>query len=147
MSARDLLPDERHFFEVLLSRPFEGRDELREQALHVLVSGPSCICGCPSVALEVDHTSATATVADRVPDGVGLDADGNRVGVTLLMDREGYLKEIDVSPIGENIQGRPTETYGRPTVESFELADWEPHDDGLGGTLKNVPGRHREPGN
>jgi len=31
--------------------------------------------------------------------------------------------------------------HGRPKVDSFELAEWEPHADGLGGTLKNVPWR------
>lgn len=40
MSSRNLLPDERHFLDVLLSRPFERHAALREQVRHVSVTGP-----------------------------------------------------------------------------------------------------------
>jgi hypothetical protein len=140
---RGLLPDERHILDVLLSRPFEGRDELRAQAEVVSVAGPSCECGCPSVALVVDRVAPKAPVKGVAADGVGVDQDGNIVGVGLLVDDDGYMYDLDVWPFGGTVDGRDTEgAWGRPTAETFQLAEWEPHTDGMGGTLKNVPG-HR----
>lgn len=142
MWPRDLLPDERHVLDVLLSGPFHGRDALAEQVRHVSVTGPSCACGCPSVALAVDRAAAPSTARGKVADGFGVDQDGHFVGVGLMVDGDGYMYDLDIWALGDDIHGQPTLTaHGRPTVESFELAEWEPHADGLGGTLKNVPWR------
>lgn len=138
---RELSPTEKHFLDVLLSRPFVGRDELREQAPHVTVTGLSCTCGCPSLALSVDASAPPAPVRGMVTEGNGLDANGNYVGVTLFVDDDGYMNDFDVWAWGDDIHGRETISWGWPTVESFELPEWEPHPDGLGATLKNPPGR------
>jgi hypothetical protein len=76
-----------------------------------------------------------------VAEGVGVDQEGNLVGVLLWVDDEGYMNDLEVYGSGGDVDGRPTDTYGKPTVESFDLAEWEPNENGLGGTLKNVPGR------
>jgi hypothetical protein len=52
-----------------------------------------------------------------------VDADGNLVGVGLLVDASGYMNELDVWAVGSNVNGQPTLTaHGRPTVDSFRLA-------------------------
>src|SRR5687767_4288407 len=135
---RDLLPDERYFLDVLLSQPFNGRDELREQAHHVSVTGLSCSCGCPSVGLAVDRTAPPAPVSGMVAEGVGVDADGNLVGVMLLVDDGGYMYDLDVWAFGGDVHGQRTESYGRPTIESFELSDYEDAGEGFR-VLKNMP--------
>jgi hypothetical protein len=120
MSSRDLLPDERHILDVLLAQPFEGRDELREQARFLTVTGPSCACGCRSVDLSVNRSiAASAPNHGMVADGVGVDADGHVVGVLLFVGDDGYLSELEIYGAGGD------DTYGRPTVESFEVAVWE----------------------
>ncbi len=126
MWPRDLLPDERYMLDVLLSRPFDGRDELSAQASALSVKGP-CTCGCPSIALAVDRSARPAPVRGMVAEGVGLDVQGNVVGVLLFVDDDGYMSELEVYAFGGDIHGRPTDAYGMPTVETFELAEWEPH--------------------
>jgi hypothetical protein len=142
MWPRELLPDERHMLEVLLSRPFAGRDELREQLTAISVTGLSCECGCPSLALSVERVAPPAPAKGLVADGVGVDADGNLVGVHLLLDDEGYMADLDVYAFGGMVDGRVTKgAWGKPTPESFELAELEPDPSGHGYALKNLPGR------
>ncbi len=50
MWPRTLLPDERRLLDVLLSRPFEGRDELRAQAAAVQVTGSGPYSGSKACA-------------------------------------------------------------------------------------------------
>jgi hypothetical protein len=77
-----------------------------------------------------------------VTDGVGLDLDGNLVGVLLLVDDDGYMNDLEVYPFGATVDGQPTVgRWGKPTVESFELAEWEPRPDGISRTLKNTLGQ------
>jgi hypothetical protein len=97
--------------------------------------------------MTVDQAAAApAPVRGMVSDGVGVDADGNLVGVLLFCDDQGYMTELEVYAFGGTVDGRATEgRWGMPTVESFELAEWEPHEDGEGGTLINVP-RRKTPG-
>ena len=130
-SPRSLSPDEQHVLNVLLSRPFPGRDELRTQVAHARVVGLACDCGCPSVTLTVDRSAAPAPATGMVVDGVGLDADGNALGVLLFVGDDGYLAELEIySAAGE--------TVGMPTVQSFALAEWESQGHG-GAMLKNPP--------
>jgi hypothetical protein len=128
---RDLSSDERYVLDVLLSRPFFGRDELREQVGHTRVTGLSCSCGCPSMNLAVDRPVAAAPTSGMVADGVGLDAGGKPVGALLFVDDDGYMSELEIF-------GWADDTFGMPTVASFKLAEWE---DQGGGThrLKNSP--------
>ena len=127
---RDLQPDERQVLDVLLSRDFAGRDELREQAQSVRVSGLSCSCGCPSINLAVDRSAAPAPISGMVVDGVGIDASGKMVSA-LLFVTDGYLAQLEIYGLADN-------AYGMPTPASFELAEWE-HLRGGGGVLKNMP--------
>jgi len=118
MSPRKLLPNERHVLDVLLSRPFRGRDELHAQASVATVTDLSCECGCPSIALGVDRTATPAPVHGMVADGDGVDSDGNLVGVLLWVDDEGYMNDLEVFGYGPDIHGRPSTTmHGWPTVE------------------------------
>lgn len=67
-----------------------------------------------------------------VVDGVGLDVDGNEVGVLLFVSDDGYLTELEIySAAGGAV--------GMPTVKSFELAEWE-HLGNDAAVLKNPPG-------
>lgn len=134
---RDLQPDERHVLDVLLSRDFAGRDELREQARSARASGLSCSCGCPSINLAVDRSTAPAPISGMVVDGVGIDASGKMVGA-LLFVTDGYLAELE-------IYGLDDDAYGMPTPASFELAEWEDMGKG-GGVLKNMPAAADLPG-
>lgn len=132
---RSLLPDERHIVDVLLSRPFPERDELQAQAADVRVTGLSCGCGCPSVALAADRSAPPALAAGSTAQGYGVDRDGNLVAVALLVDGDGDMHELDITAVGIDVHGRPTTTtHGRPTVESFQV------DDGTGETLRQVTG-------
>jgi hypothetical protein len=120
---RSLLPDERHILDVLLSRPFEGRDELKAQVAVVSVDGLSCACGCPSLALTVEPTAQPAPVHGMVAEGAGVDRDGNAVGVLLFVDDHGYMADVDVYARGGTVDGRATgDRWGMPVLESFELA-------------------------
>jgi hypothetical protein len=120
---RSLLPNERHILDVLLSRPFDGRDELKAQAAVVSVRGLSCECGCPSLALTVD-VAPRAPYIGLIAEGVGVDRDGNLVGVLLFVDGLGYMEELEVYARGGTVDGRATEgRWGMPTMESFELAE------------------------
>jgi hypothetical protein len=117
------LPDERHVLDALLERPFDGRDELRHQALTASVTGLCCNCGCPSVALAVDRSTPPSPATGPVADGFGLDVEGNIVCVGLFVDPEGYMHEIDVSAVGTDIDGRTTHgAHGWPRPDTFRLA-------------------------
>ena len=129
MSPRSLGPDGRRLLDVLLSRPFEGRDELRAQVAAVQVTGSSCQCGgCPSLALAVSDGAPRSSVTGMVVEGAGVDPDGNQVGVLLFVDDQGCMNELEVYAHGGTVDGRLTgDRWGMPTVESFRLAEWEPH--------------------
>jgi hypothetical protein len=146
MWPRDLLADERHFLDVMLSRSFEGRHELRAQADAVTATGPSCTCGCPSIALAVDRNVPPAPVHGMVAEGIGVDANGNYVGVLLFVDDQGYMNDLDVYAFGGDIHGQPTYTHGKPTIDSFELPEWERDSDGMNGTPMNLPKTGRPDG-
>lgn len=59
MAERPLSEREREILSLLLSAPeIPDGDILRRQAAVATTSGPSCDCGCASIALEVDRSAA-----------------------------------------------------------------------------------------
>ena len=118
MVTRELSADEKAVLEFLLSRPFPGRDQLRDQLESVRTTGLSCTCGCPSIALQVDRQAPRAQVGASI-DAFGRDADGNLVMVGLLMD-DGYMMELDFTDVaGTSKSGAP----GFPDLKTLSLAD------------------------
>jgi hypothetical protein len=106
---RDLTPAERQILERLLSFPFPGRDELRDQLRETKVGG-LCTCGCPTLDLlteQLDHLRAP--VRRRVPIEASYDdADGDQVSI-LLHVVNGYLNELEFyRPDGQDIRAYPT---------------------------------------
>lgn len=120
---RRLLPDERHIFDVLLAEAFEGREELQAQVDAATVTGYSCKCGCPSLAISVDRSAPPVHQRDALPEGFGVDANGNVVGVFFSLDDSGYLYDLDVWCLGPTVDDEvATGIQGKPTVESFVAA-------------------------
>ncbi len=96
METRELTARERGVLDLLLTRPFPGREALLEQAKTVRTSGLSCTCGCPSFSLKPDLSLPAAKVIDRVPsDAHGSDPGGSEVGVLLFAD-DGYLSGVEI---------------------------------------------------
>ena len=119
--ARAIKPEEWEILEFLLTKRFQGRDELRRQLDGVRVTGPSCGCGCDSVGLSVDRSFAPAPVEERVPtDAFGRDPGGNVVGVMLHVI-DGYMVDLE-------FYSAEADEFGRPTMESLELAEWSEGD-------------------
>jgi hypothetical protein len=81
---------------LLLSRPFVGREELRQQLRAARVTAV-CRCGCRSILLEVDHRLAPpAQVRRRIPiEATGADVDGMTIHL-LLHVVGGYMTELEV---------------------------------------------------
>jgi hypothetical protein len=119
---RALLEEERSILDFLLSKEFAGRDELRQQLEHVLVTGPSCNCGCESVGLAVDRVVPPAPVVDQVPtEAFGRDAQGAEVGV-LLFVVDGYMDDLEFHSADD------VDHFGRPTRASLWLPEWSEPD-------------------
>jgi hypothetical protein len=122
---RALVEEERAILEFLLAEGFPGRDELRAQLDHLVVTGPACACGCESVALAVERRAPPAAVDERVPtEALGRDAQGTEVGV-LLHVIDGYMAELEFFSLAD------AKGFGRTTLDSLQLAEWsEPGPDG-----------------
>lgn len=119
---RALVAEEKAILEFLLSKPFPGRERLRGQLDHVLVTGSSCRCGCDSIGLADDRSLQPAEVSERVPtDAFGRDPDGTQVGV-LLHVIDGYMTELEFYSTTDVAR------FQRPTLESMQLAEWREGD-------------------
>ncbi|MGH2573737.1 MAG: hypothetical protein ACRDGU_09735 [Actinomycetota bacterium] len=120
--TRALLPEERAILAFLLSKQFPGREELLVQLEHTRVTGPSCNCGCDSIGLVVDRTVPPAPVDERVPtDAFGRDSAGAEVGA-LLHVIDGYMDDLEFYSVSDAQQ------FGRPTLDSLQLAQWSKKD-------------------
>ncbi|MEJ1114683.1 hypothetical protein WBN73_08890 [Paenarthrobacter sp. CCNWLY172] len=82
----------------LLSMEFEGVSEFRKQAMNIIGVESDCICGCPSIAIQVDRTKAPGAPWTRLlpaeleelshPTGVPS-------SVLCLLDQDGYLASLE----------------------------------------------------
>jgi hypothetical protein len=119
---RELTDEERRLLMFLLTRTFEGREELLRQAETVRTAGSSCDCGCPSFSLRPDRSLPAALgAAHMASDAHGVDPGGNEVGVLLFVD-DGYLSEVEVySNVGSTFAGVPD-------PNSLKLSEWTPPD-------------------
>ena len=91
---RPLTALERAVLDLLLSEPFPGRDELRDQAADVKVNG-GCDCGCATVDLLVSGDSIPpAPVLRRVP--VEATTTAGPAADVLLHVVNGRLNELEV---------------------------------------------------
>ena len=104
----------------LLARPFEGRDELREQA-RTARAAPGCDCGCPTIAISVDRTLPRARVRSSVAIEGRWDAQPAPIEV-LLFVRDGYLASMELVWYGEapprdwpDVSGLTVISYDEPT--------------------------------
>jgi hypothetical protein len=111
-----LVSGEKAVIEYLLSRSIPNLDQFKDQVPHTTVTGPSCKCGCPSVALQVDRIAPAAPLGATI-DGVGKDEEGNLVGVILWAGKDGYLNDLEA--YGFDVHP----PHGLPTVESLTEAD------------------------
>jgi hypothetical protein len=94
--TRSLTPDERGALDLLLGVEFDGVDELRAQSATVLSSGPSCSCGCGSIALVVEPTAPPSTASSPIPHELTvIEVDGSPVGGILLFLENGKLAELE----------------------------------------------------
>jgi hypothetical protein len=93
---RELSIAERSYLEFLLSRPFQGSAQLKEQLKSATVS-EECSGGCGSIVLSVARSPSTiARVKRRIPiEAQGVDVD--RVPVHYLLHVvDGFLAELEI---------------------------------------------------
>ena len=130
--GRPLDSDERAIVAVLLTKRFEGRDEIEAQLTSV---SADAIPGDPiSLQLTVAADAPRAPVGDRVPtDGFGYDADGNLVGINLHV-LDGYASELEFFVYESDLK------YGVPIADTVKVAEWsEPDDSGTSFNLNPLP--------
>ena len=98
---------ERRLIDRLLSVPFQGRDQVRDQARSARVRWISN-AAAPALIIQPSAESKTANVSTRVPtDATGRDSDGGEI-FFLLHVVDGRLSEIEVyRGDGEPIQKFP----------------------------------------
>lgn len=112
--ARELEPHERRLLEIMLDQSLPGRDELLAQIPYVRVSGLSCRCGCPSIALQVDSAVPRSGASERWYGAAGYDAEGNIVDIRLDVV-DGYMSELDFT---EPFATSSTGAAGFPVLET-----------------------------
>jgi hypothetical protein len=135
--TRALASDERAILRVLLTKEFEGRDEIEAQLASVTVEP---IPGDPiSLRLRVAKDAPRATVRSRVPtDAFGYDAAGNLVGI-LLHILDGYANELEFFAAESDL--RP----GLPVPDTVKIGEWsEPDSSGLRVMQNSPPSKRSE---
>ncbi len=135
--TRPLASEERAILGVLLTKEFEGRDEIEAQLANVAAEP---IPGDPiSLRLRTPEDAPRARVRGRVPtDAFGYDADGNLVGI-LLHVLDGYANELEFFAAESDLQP------GLPVPDTVKLAEWsEPDSSGLSVGLNSPPSKRPE---
>jgi uncharacterized protein DUF6984 len=130
--TRPLVPDERAILSVLLTKEFEGRDEIEAQLADVTVA---LVTDDPiSLRLHIPEDAPRARVRERVPtDAFGYDADGNLVGI-LLHVVDGFANELEFFAADSDLQP------GSPVPDTVKVAEWsEPDSSGRRVSLNSPP--------
>ncbi len=93
---RPLTVSERSILDLMLSLDFEGVEELRRQALNVLVTG-RCSCGCPTIDLATSPDSNRSRIADSTsPVQARVDhGEGHAPGEFILFLNDGRLSSLE----------------------------------------------------
>jgi hypothetical protein len=115
---RALISDEIRVMDQLLSLDFPGASELRLQQAHARVVG-RCQCGCATVDLAVDVSSAPP--ARGVPSPIPAEAevvgeDEQPVGGVIVFLKDGYLSGLEIYSHGAPISEWPATDKLRPYV-------------------------------
>jgi hypothetical protein len=116
---RALAPVELRLLEFLLSRPFPGCDELRNQLKSAKVSGV-CPCGCPSLHLITERSVwLRAPVLGRVPvEAHGQQPSGAWASIFLHVVHQ-YLDELEIVGMGSDV------ITACPSPEDLRLHVWD----------------------
>ena len=86
---------ERTLIDRLLAAPFEGRNEIAEQARNIQVRWIAG-AGAPALVIRPMEAAQPANVSTRVPvDAIGRDLDGHEIFL-LLHIVDGHISEIEV---------------------------------------------------
>src|SRR3954447_5022393 len=107
--TRELAPDERRLLDFLFTGDFPERAQLAAQAATARTRGSSCVCGCPSFSLVPDRSLPPANLPGLGPviEAGGTDPAGNKIGVLLFPDEDGYLSEVEVYSLEGPFGGLP----------------------------------------
>ena len=104
---RPLTVLERMVLQKLLTVEFAGAGDLRAQLPHTLVVG-CCTCGCATITLAVDASSAApAAVTSGAAVSAGITDEEQDAGVVLLVDDAGYMSYLEVYSIGDPVREFP----------------------------------------
>jgi len=115
---RVLSADEARVMDQLLSLDFPGASELRLQQAHARVVG-RCQCGCATVDLAVDVSSAPPAlgVPSPIPAEAEVVGEGDQpVGGVIVFLKDGYLSGLEIYSYGEPIRAWPPAGSLRPYV-------------------------------
>jgi hypothetical protein len=107
--TRELGRDERRLLDFLFTRDFPESAPLAAQAATARTRGFSCGCGCPSFSLVPDRGLPAANLPGLglVIEAGGTDPAGNKVGVLLFADEDGYLSELELYSVEGPFGGLP----------------------------------------
>jgi hypothetical protein len=98
-AARPVNAEDQRVLAALLSSPFHGVDELRDQARHAMVVG-RCDCGCPTVELRVplETPASPAGTRNRLApvEGRVTSEAGEPVGNILVFVDDGRLSCLEL---------------------------------------------------
>jgi hypothetical protein len=115
---RSLNADEARVLDQLLSLDFPGASELRLQQAHARVVG-RCQCGCATVDLAVDISSAPPAqgVRSPIPAEAEVVGEGEQPpGGVIVFLKDGYLSGLEIYSYGEPIRAWPAAGSLRPYV-------------------------------
>lgn len=111
---RPLTDLERAVLQKLLTVEFPGAGDLRAQLPHALVVG-CCTCGCATITLAVDASSAApAAVTSGAPVSADISDEDQDAGVILLVDNAGYMSCLEVYSIGDPVREFPAVEHINP---------------------------------
>lgn len=95
---RPISETERRVLDLLLSAEFEGVEDLRAQANHIVGVETNCTCGCPSITLEIDQSLAPrAHSSSMLPAELWESErrDGIERSVICFLDEDGFLSNLE----------------------------------------------------
>lgn len=119
---RPLTTRERDALDYLLAVEFPGVEALRKQATAAVVTD-GCACGCATIDLSVDPTSAPhAVTTEPIPvEAHTREDNGGETFSLLLFVREGWLALLEIVYYGDHIPPEfpPPTAFAPPTVRAL----------------------------
>ncbi|MBB6638290.1 hypothetical protein [Cohnella thailandensis] len=109
---RELNEFEIEILTLLLSKPFKGRNILKEQIVKTKVNG-RCKCGCLSINLTVPHDINKFPHHIRVPVEINV-KERNEPVMILLHVVDGYINELEI-----------LRADSEPIIEKLDITNYE----------------------